>query len=502
MFTKQRSAWLRYGAAVLAVGLATAVRMTLDPLLGDRVPFVAYGVATLVAAAYGRWGPALVALLSGVFLANWFFIFPRHELRIVTPGHWTEPIAYLFIGGLMIGMCEALKASQRTVEAANCALVRQLDEHKRTEDALRESEELYRTLVNTLPAGIILADPTGAFTYISPAAQRILGLAPGEGLGKGLGQWVAPECEELRVERGKRLFTEKHPQPPVEYRLLRTDGTPFWAELTSAPFFDLHGGLKGIVTVCQDISDHKRMENDLRQINQTLEHRVAERTAEVEDYAANLRALAAELTQAAARERRHLAQILHDHLQQLLVAAKFRVELACRKVQEPSAAAALRETCEFLDQALTESRSLTVELSPPLLYEDGLAAALRWLAGQFQDRHHLPVSFQADARAEPSDEPTRVLLFQCVRELLFNCVKHARARSVQVCLDRFDEDRLRLVVSDDGCGFAPEAIGAGRTTDGFGLFSIRERLQSIGGRLEIVSSPGQGTQMVIETPSG
>lgn len=230
---------------------------------------------------------------------------------------------------------------------------------------------------------------------------------------------------------------------------------------------------------------------EIRQVNETLEHR-----------AEQLRALASELTLTEQRERRRLAQVLHDNLQQMLVAAKMQVNRATRKAGNSDLALSLRGIDDLLDQSITESRSLTVELSPPVLFDRGLVGGLEWLARRFLEKHQLPVALDLDADAEPADEAARIFLFQAARELLFNTVKHARAESAEVRLTRLDGDRVRLVVADDGRGFDPFRAKRENTLGGFGLFSIQERLELVGGRLDIISAPGHGAKMTIELPGG
>jgi PAS domain S-box-containing protein len=234
---------------------------------------------------------------------------------------------------------------------------------------------------------------------------------------------------------------------------------------------------------------------------ESLEHRVAERTAEAEQRATQLRAMAAELAEAEQRERRRLAQVLHDHLQQLLVAAKMKVGRVHRRTDDPSLARIIAEVDELLDQSIAESRSLTVELSPPVLYDAGLAAGLQWLGRQMEEKHGLPIVVQADPTADPSEESTRVFLFQAARELLFNVVKHARAEVAWVCLSKTDEQQVCIEVADNGVGVDPERLNAPTDShDGFGLFNVRERLKLLGGRLEVAAGADGGTRITIVVP--
>jgi signal transduction histidine kinase len=245
----------------------------------------------------------------------------------------------------------------------------------------------------------------------------------------------------------------------------------------------------------------KESEEQLQAVNETLERRVTERTRLAEQRAEQLRALASELTVTEQRERRRLAQVLHDHLQQFLVAAKLKAAMLRRRVEDAKKRETLGQLDELLDQAIDASRSLTVELSPPLLHDAGLAAALEWLARQMRKQHGLCVEVVADAEAEPRTDELRFLIFQAVRELLFNVVKHARAGAARVEMSRAADRGIRVTVSDAGVGFdAPELERAGRSGGGFGLFSIGERLRLSGGRLEIDAAPGRGTRVSIFAP--
>ena len=243
----------------------------------------------------------------------------------------------------------------------------------------------------------------------------------------------------------------------------------------------------------------RRSECQLQEINQTLERRVAERTAEAEHRAAQLRALAAELSQTEQRERKRIAQILHDHFQQLLVSAKFDLSIVGAQSSEPVLTEDLDRVTRTLDEAIEASRSLAVELSPPVLHDAGLAGGLAWLARWMRDKHGLQVTLTGDPSIEPQDENIRIVLFHAVQELLFNVVKHARTARAAVevvCDDR----HIQITVRDDGTGFDPGLLTCGNGRGGFGLFSIRERLEVLGGALQLHSEPGKGARIVLRIP--
>lgn len=244
--------------------------------------------------------------------------------------------------------------------------------------------------------------------------------------------------------------------------------------------------------------DLKRSEEALQNMNAVLEQRVAERTAVAENRAHQLHLLATELTQAEQRERRRLAQILHDHLQQLLVAARMHLGIARSRMGQAGAQEALETADDLLAQSIDASRSLTAELSPPVLHNQGLPAALQWLAEWKKEKHHLAVEVDVDQEANPSSESVRNLVFQVIWELLFNVVKHSGEKQAKVSL-RQQNGTLHVTVEDRGKGFDPSAVTRS-TKDGFGLASIRQRLDTIGGAIDIDSAPGRGTRIHLTAP--
>jgi PAS domain S-box-containing protein len=222
---------------------------------------------------------------------------------------------------------------------------------------------------------------------------------------------------------------------------------------------------------------------------------------DAEHRAGQLRALAAELVKAEQRERQRLAKVLHDHIQQLLVGAKLGVAVLARKSWEESQQV-IGHIVEALDEAIQASRTLTSELSPPALREQGLGAGLQWLQREVKQRHGLNVDIQIENTLEIADDFLRVFLFEAVRELLFNVVKHAGVDQARVEVARIDEGKIQVTVTDSGVGFAPERIDYQSGTGGFGLFSIRERLSYLGGHMEVESAPGQGSRFVLVAPGG
>ena len=230
-----------------------------------------------------------------------------------------------------------------------------------------------------------------------------------------------------------------------------------------------------------------RVQSDRNRAQRDLERRTAQ-----------LRALAAQLAQAEQRERRRIAQLLHDQLQQLLVGARYQLDGMQLDSSSADFNQARQQVDGLLSQCLETSRSLTLELSPPILHEAGLVAALKWLGRWFRETHGLTVRVIADEQAGAEEEELRVMLFVAVRELLFNVVKHGQVQQAWVRVSRLPENQLKIVVSDQGAGFDPARLRACEgTRSGFGLFSLRERLESLGGQMEVESAPGKGSRFTL-----
>lgn len=248
-----------------------------------------------------------------------------------------------------------------------------------------------------------------------------------------------------------------------------------------------------------EVERRVQAEKALKQLNATLEKRVAERTALAEQRAARLRSLAAELIDAEQRERRRVAEVLHEDFQQLLAAAKYRIAEAKASPQAKGLRRGLGRCDKLLSQAIRLSRSLTVELCPPILHTLGLGGALRSLARDMSAKHGLDVRVEVGPDAEVPSEGLRSFLFTAARELLFNVVKHAGTKAATVRL-RKRRDRAVLEVRDAGRGFDPDRRRDADVPATFGLFSIGERAALLGGSLAIETAPGKGCKVTVALP--
>jgi signal transduction histidine kinase len=241
----------------------------------------------------------------------------------------------------------------------------------------------------------------------------------------------------------------------------------------------------------------------LANLNQTLEQRVAERTAEAVEQAQKLRLLSAELSLAEEAERQRIAEMLHEDLQQLLVAARMQLVALCRTQDAAEREPIAREIAGVLERSFKLTRSLSVELAPPVLHELGLAAALEWLAAETRKSYNVEVTVEADSSANPKAADVRTFLFRAVRELLLNSVKHALGSAVHITMQHLRPDKIRIIVADNGSGFDPSSLDAQLTrSQKFGLLNIRERVSTFGGEFHIDSGRKRGTRITLSLRRG
>jgi len=243
--------------------------------------------------------------------------------------------------------------------------------------------------------------------------------------------------------------------------------------------------------------------DDLARANRDLQSEIAERRQAEQRlllHQGQLRSLASELLLTEERERRRIATDLHDHIGQTLAVVQMKIDSLRPPEGTPESSDELDRISALLDEMDEGIRSLTFDLSPPVLYELGLKAGVEWLAEQLHAQHGLRIEVSDDGLPKPLGDDVSTLIFRAVRELLVNVIKHADAGVARVSLSRADR-HIHAQVLDDGAGFESRPDTTPRdSSGGFGLFSIRERMESIGGSVQIESSPGQGARALLIAP--
>ena len=348
--------------------------------------------------------------------------------------------------------------------------------------------------------GIALTDPQGRFIEVNRGVCNMFGYSAEELLHRSYRDCTHPDDRAVCDAQANRLISGAAEDFQMEKRYIRKNGSILWANVNCSAVRE-GGKMTGLLAVIMDITARKRLEEQIQSLNSTLEQRVIERTAEVERQVTRLRTLAVQLTHAEQTERRRVASVIHDHLQQLLVAARMQLASLRRKPGGPEAQEAARHVDEMILQAIEVGRSLTVELSPPVLRDAGLAAALAWLARRMESLCGLTVHLDCRAKSEPDSEDVRTTIFQAVQELLQNVSKHAGVKEVRVVMDNTPQGLLRLVVEDHGAGFDAENLWREPgSLGGIGLFNHQQRLESFGATMAVESRPGKGTVVTLTAP--
>lgn len=266
------------------------------------------------------------------------------------------------------------------------------------------------------------------------------------------------------------------------------------------------GAMAGRLVVCylaqRPDADEGPFLNEERDLLNVLAQRIGEiverqrASAKLRSYQAQLRSLAWQITSTEERARREIATMLHDRVGQALASARVNLHLASGFDLPAHARELLEDTGGLLRQAIRDTRVLIFDISPPILYEVGLGGAVEWAAEQARTRYGVDVACSSD-RIPPLDDDAAAAIFQACRELLNNAGRHAKASRIEIGL-RWDGTSIELTVSDDGVGFDVAAARERALRDGhFGIFSVRERFEHLGGVVSIDSAVGRGTAVTV-----
>jgi len=287
----------------------------------------------------------------------------------------------------------------------------------------------------------------------------------------------------------------------AEFSLARYDQPEkAWFDYTFSPIRDADGEIKGIINLAAEVTEKIQAQKKLKKMNETLEQRVKQRTVKLEDYKNQLRILTYQLNRAEEQERHRLARVLHDHLGQLLDLSVIKLDQMKKEKSLDNLPKRIGKLKEIILMANQYTRELVNELKPPPLYEkEDIVGLLHWLA-QRMKKYGLEIRLEDDGKPKSLSEEEHKILYQSVRELFFNIVKHADVNEAKLTL-RKQNNQIQIIVDDDGKGFDLKGEKLSPTDKGgFGLFNINERIDMLGGRLVIDSEPGKGTQAILNLP--
>ena len=354
-----------------------------------------------------------------------------------------------------------------------------ITERRKAQEELLQARQDWENIFQAIGHPSLILNPEHTIISANRAAVKKAGL--------NLEQIIGQKCYVI-LHR-----TKCHPENCPMEKMLKT-GCLETAEMeveafggyyfvSCTPIRNKEGRLEKVIHIATDITEHKEIEEKLKKNQEQL------------------KSLTSELSFAEERERRRIAAGLHDDIAQKLAIVKFGLDSLQGSVSKDDILSSLKRQDQLIEQAIEDVRSLTFELSNPLLYEIGIEAAVEaWLTEHIQEKCKINCKFNSKGPQIDIDDDIRIVLFQGVRELLTNVVKYANAKSIEVCIKR-NKRQIKISVKDDGIGFDSKELdlpGSGK--GGFGLFNIRERLEYLGGNIEIHSIPKHGTCVTMSVP--
>ncbi len=353
---------------------------------------------------------------------------------------------------------------------------------KKVEDEVRAANDLYQSLVENIDMGINLIDADYRIVMVNTMMSRWFNKAPRELIGV--------ECFRAFEKRHAvcghcpgRLAMIDGKSHVVDTEGVRDDGRHFPVQIHAFPLFDAEHRPKGFIEVVQDIAERKKTEQ------------------EIKNYQKQLKSLASRLSLSKEHEKQKIASGLHDNVCQRLALSKANLQRSIKSVSDAQTLDSLNSVCVEMNKIMEDIRLLTFELGNPVLNELGLTAAVeKYLTEEIQGKHGIRFELNSNLKNKELAETICGCLYRNIRELLLNIIKHARAHQVKVIIHK-SADQINVCVEDDGIGFDTGRIAMLPTrTEGFGLFSIREQLEYLGGNIQIESNVGGGTKVSMTLP--
>jgi PAS domain S-box-containing protein len=418
------------------------------------------------------------------------FVFPDQPERGVTYWDWTLTPAKGDAGSV-VGLIFSLFETT---------------ERRRAEQELRKERDFSTAVLDTAGALVVVLDKEGRITRFNRACEEITGYLTEEVLGRVFLEFLVPADEVQGVRQTWSALRAGDFPNQHENHWVAKDGSRRMIAWSNTAITSGKGEIDYIIGTGVDITERKQAEEALQEANEALEQRVRERTMALQNLAeqlersrGELRKLASELVMAEERERKRIAGVLHDQIAQTLAAVRMRLDLLQGIPSDHKDTQTLEEAKVLVMDLLQETRALMNDLGNPLLFDMGLKPACEAFANRLMERHPVRISCDIRDAYKHLDPDVKAILYQVVRELLNNVVKHSRAQNAHVLID-MENGHFRARVTDDGVGFDPRMLGAPTVEGGFGLYSIRERLIAVGGSLRIESAAGTGTVMTAIVP--
>ncbi|MCK5315528.1 MAG: PAS domain S-box protein [Anaerolineales bacterium] len=367
------------------------------------------------------------------------------------------------------------------------AIQRDITERKRAKETLEAAHAFQQSIIDGIPDLIMVINTDFRVMLMNRAAREF---------SSGKESTPLPIfCYQISHQLEEPCTGNDHPCPleqvresnhpiTVVHEHFQSNGERRLIEVIAAPFYDANGRFQGIIESNHDITERERVK------------------AALEQYTERLRALAAQLAEAEDAERQRLASELHDQVGQNLTALGINLNIIQAQMPEDTSVQVrfrLEDSHSLVEQTAEQIRDVMANLRPPVLDDYGLVAALRWYGEQFSRRTNIATTVKGEELVPRIAARVENALFRIAQEALTNVAKHAQATQIVIKVD-LEEGSLRLIIDDDGIGFTPELAEEHTGDQGWGILTMTERAEAIGGNFRIESSPNQGTRVILEIP--
>jgi PAS domain S-box-containing protein len=345
----------------------------------------------------------------------------------------------------------------------------------------KKAEEMYRLLANNTNDIIALQNDNFALTYISPAVEALLGYKPTELLDKKFFNIIHKEDVLILTEALKEKLFKGKTVKSILFRASHKKGHFIWLESLLSPIIKANR-IVSIVSSTRDMT------------------KAIHAKKEIQEYQSSLQRLTSEISLIEEKQKKEIAANIHDHLSQSLVISRMRIVDLEKKPELKNIQEDLGFIRNHISEALENSRKITYELSPPVLYQLGLIDALEWYADETEEKYGIKFQFKSNIDTVKLTEFKSILLFRCVQEAVTNCIKYAEASLITLEVIK-DKNALDILITDNGKGFDTTNLNSSRSHgSGFGLFAVNERIKNMNGKLTISSEIKIGTKIKIYVP--
>ena len=357
-----------------------------------------------------------------------------------------------------------------------------ITEQKLTRNKIEKAEEMYRLLADHTSDLICLQEPDSSFKYISPSIKNLLGYEQSALLGEKLLDIIHKDDLKPLKDLMKQKMLGANDMDAYTIRVLHKEGHFVWLEFLTSPVYK-NKKISYYVSSARNIT------------------RWVLAKQEIQEYQTSLQEMTVEITLIEEEQKKEIASNIHDHLSQSLVISKMRINQLKKNPQLKMIEDDLKFIEEHISEALDNSRKITYELSPPVLYQLGIIDALNWLLEKVEENHKIGYRINSNLSSLKLDDAKSILLYRSIQEIINNTIKYANATLITLDINK-NNLGLDILMTDNGVGFDTSVLNNHRnhTGSGFGLFTVQERIRNIQGKFTIVSKVNTGTTVKFFIP--